>query len=44
MDGRGYTYYAVIRNGQTIYEGMGKKEAREYAKKHGGSVVTKKAQ
>lgn len=39
----GYTYYAVIRNGQTIYEGMGRKEARDYAKKYGGVVVTKKA-
>lgn len=38
-----YTYYAVIRNGQTIYEGMGKKEAQEWAKKYGGTVVTKKA-
>lgn len=39
----GYTYYAVIKNGQTIYEGMGRKEAAAYAKKHGGLVVTKKA-
>ena len=38
-----YTYYAVIRNGLVIYEGMGRKEATAYAKKHGGTVVAKQA-
>ena len=38
-----YTYYAVVRNGVVIYEGMGKQEAKAYAKKHGGLVITKKA-
>lgn len=37
-----FTYYAVIRNGQTIYEGMGRKEAAAYAKQHGGIVVKRR--
>lgn len=38
-----YTYYAVVRDGITIYEGMGRAEAKAYAKRHGGIVMPRKA-
>jgi hypothetical protein len=37
-----YTYFVVILNGTEIYWGMGRVEAKAFAKLHGGTVVSRK--
>jgi len=37
-----YTYFVVIRAGVEIYWGMGKPEAKAFAKLHGGTVISRK--
>lgn len=33
--------YIVVRDGRIIYEGLGRKEAQDYAKRYGGRVERK---
>jgi hypothetical protein len=37
-----YTYFVVILDGNEIYWGMGKQEAKAFAKLHGGYVISRK--